>query len=104
MPRCAALVHPLTPYLQETLAVDLNLALVLAAMAACARHLPCTSRTHQAAVVGICSRTRAGPTAAVLIPATTITAARHHPHRRSGARTNQPSRETNLSWNGLPAS
>ncbi|KAI6022806.1 hypothetical protein BKA83DRAFT_4269543 [Pisolithus microcarpus] len=104
MPRCAALVHPLTPHLQHTLAVNLSLALVLAAMAAHARHLPCTSRIHQAAAVGIHSHTRVGPTAAALVPATAISAAHHHPHPCLSARAYQPSRETNLSWTSSPAS
>ncbi|KAI6011100.1 hypothetical protein BKA83DRAFT_4395739, partial [Pisolithus microcarpus] len=85
-------------------ALNLSLALVLAAVAACTRHLPCTSRIHQATVVGIRSCTRAGPTAAVLVPATTITAAHHHLHLCSSARAYQPSRETNLRWTSLPAS
>ncbi|KAI6010477.1 hypothetical protein BKA83DRAFT_4402526, partial [Pisolithus microcarpus] len=101
---CAALVHPLALYLQDTLAVDLDLTLVLAAVAARARHLPCTSRIHQAAVIGTCSHTRAGPTAAILVPATTITTAHHHLHLCSSARAYQPSRETNLRWTSLPAS
>ncbi|KAI6016445.1 hypothetical protein BKA83DRAFT_4336244 [Pisolithus microcarpus] len=104
MPRCAALIHPLALYLQDTLAVDLNLALVLAAVAARARHLPCTSRIHQATVEGIHSRTRVGPTAATLVPATAISAAHHHLHPCSSARAYQPSRETNLRWTSLPAS
>ncbi|KAI6026218.1 hypothetical protein BKA83DRAFT_4240350, partial [Pisolithus microcarpus] len=104
MPRCAALIHPLALYLQDTLAVDLNLALVLAAMADCTRHLTRASRIHQATVVGIRTRTRTGPTAAVLVPATTITAAHHHLHLCSSARAYQPSRETILSWTSLPAS
>ncbi|KAI6017263.1 hypothetical protein BKA83DRAFT_4326414, partial [Pisolithus microcarpus] len=85
---CAALVHPLALYLQDTLTVNLDLTLVLTAVAACARHLPCTSRIHQAAVIGTHSHTRA---ATILVPTTTITTAHHHLHLCSSARTYQPS-------------
>ncbi|KAI6004720.1 hypothetical protein EDD15DRAFT_1017174 [Pisolithus albus] len=51
MSRCAALVHLLTLYLQDTLAVGLNLALVLVAVAALTRLLVSISKIHQAAVL-----------------------------------------------------
>ncbi|KAI5983950.1 hypothetical protein EDD15DRAFT_2312841 [Pisolithus albus] len=97
MPRCAALDHPLVLYLQATLAVDLYLALVLAAVAACTRVLVCALKIHQAAVI-------VGPTAAAPVPATTITAARRHLPHSLHPRTYQPSRETNQNWKSSPVS
>ncbi|KAI5984506.1 hypothetical protein EDD15DRAFT_2308174 [Pisolithus albus] len=73
-------------------------------MAACTRLLVRNSKIHQAAVISIWIHIRVGPTAAALIPATTITAARHHLPHSLHPRTYQPSREMNQNWKSSPVS